>query len=106
MEVSRSLRLVTFASGFVPPQRLKHGAMTSGRRTLEGNRIVGGVPNSRHLDGSAVDYDGPDLPALLQEVRGLPGVRKAFIHKGHVHTEGDGWNTPYFGKRGTTGLRR
>lgn len=80
--------------------------MTSGRRTEEGNRIVGGVPGSAHLDASAVDYDGPDLPALLREARQLPGVRKAFIHKGHVHVEGDGWNAPYYGARGTTGLRK
>lgn len=80
--------------------------MTSGRRTPEGNRIVGGVRNSRHLDGTAIDYDGPDLNALLREARALPGVRKAFIHDGHVHTEGEGWNVPYYGKRGTTGLKR
>jgi uncharacterized protein YcbK (DUF882 family) len=77
--------------------------MTSGRRTPEGNRIVGGVPNSDHLRGTAVDYDGPDLNAVLQEVRSLPGHRKSFIHKGHVHGVGD-WRVPYFGKRGTTGL--
>jgi hypothetical protein len=86
--------------------RLKHGVMTSGRRTVEGNRLVGGVPNSGHLRGDTADYDGPDLNALLQEVRGLPGVRKAFIHNDHVHTSGDGWAVPYFGKRGTTGLKR
>ena len=80
--------------------------MTSGRRTEEGNRIVGGVPGSAHLDASAVDYDGPDLNALLAEARELPGVRKAFIHKGHVHVEGDGWQAPYYGARGTTGLRK
>ena len=80
--------------------------MTSGRRTVEGNRIVGGVPNSAHLSGRAVDYDGADLNAVLAEVRRLPGTRKAFIHKGHVHAEGDGWNVPYFGRRGTYGLRK
>lgn len=108
MEVSRQPRLAAFAGNpYAPPQRLKSGAMTSGRRTIEGNRIVGGVPNSVHLSGRAADYDGPDLPALLREVRGLPGVRRAFIHDGHVHTEGDdNWRVPYFGKRGTTGLKR
>jgi hypothetical protein len=78
--------------------------MTSGRRTPEGNRIVGGVPNSAHLTGRAADYFGPDLNAVLREVRGLPGLRKAFIHKNHVHSEGD-WEAPYFGRRGTTGRR-
>ena len=87
-----------------PPQRLSSGTMTSGRRTPEGNRIVGGVPNSRHLTGEAADFVGPDLNALLAEARKLPGLRRAFIHKDHVHTEGD-WNVPYFGKRGTAGLK-
>lgn len=78
--------------------------MTSGRRTAEGNRAVGGVPNSAHLSGRGVDYDGPDLSALLREVRALPGHRRSFIHKGHVHGEGD-WQAPYYGKNGTKGLR-
>lgn len=92
--------------GFVPPMRLGGGAMTSGRRTPEGNALVGGVPNSAHLRGEAVDYDGPDLNALLAQARKLPGVRKAFIHDGHVHTEGKGWSAPYYGKNGTKGLKR
>lgn len=87
-----------------PPQRLGSGYMTSGRRTPEGNRIVGGVPNSKHLTGEAADFVGPDLQAVLAEARKLPGLRRAFIHNDHVHTEGD-WNVPYFGKRGTTGLK-
>lgn len=78
--------------------------MTSGRRTVEGNRLVGGVANSGHLRGTDVDYDGPDLNVLLGEVRKLPGHRKSFIHKGHVHGSGD-WDVPYYGRRGTTGLR-
>ena len=82
---------------------LHGGSMTSGRRTVEGNRLVGGVENSRHLDGTAADYSGPDLSALLAEARKLPGLRKAFIHnKNHVHTEGD-WQVPYYGKNGTKG---
>lgn len=87
-----------------PPQRLSSGTMTSGRRTPEGNRIVGGVPNSKHLTGEAADFVGFDLNAVLAEARKLPGLRRAFIHKDHVHTEGD-WNVPYFGNRGTTGLK-
>lgn len=76
--------------------------MTSGRRTVEGNRLVGGVPNSKHLTGEAIDYDGPNLPALLEQAKRLPGARRAFIHNNHVHAEGN-WNVPYFGKRGTVG---
>lgn len=79
--------------------------MTSGRRTPEGNAKVGGVPDSDHLRGIAVDYDGPDLQALLEEVRRLPGHRKSSIHKNHVHGVGD-WDVPYFGKWGTLNLDR
>lgn len=97
------------AEMFAPPLALKSGHMTSGRRTPEGNRLVGGVADSDHLTGRAADYVGPDLEALLAEVRGLPGVRKAFIHNAgsgrHVHGVGD-WNAPYYGERGTTGLKR
>lgn len=82
--------------------------MTSGRRTAEGNKLVGGVSNSSHLTGRAADYWGSDLNAVLKEVRGLPGHKKSFIHNAgsgsHVHAEGD-WQVPYFGKRGTTGQR-
>lgn len=85
--------------------RLNSGAMTSGRRTVEGNRAVGGVADSGHLRGTDVDYDGPDLNAVLREVRGLPGYEKGFIHKGHVHARGK-WDVPYFGKNGTKGLKR
>jgi hypothetical protein len=83
--------------------------MTSGRRTVEGNRLVGGVERSPHLGPNAADYGGGDLNAILAQVRQFPGLKRAFIHDAgsgrHVHAEGDGWNTPYFGKRGTTGLR-
>ena len=96
------MALLTFAS---PPMKLKTGQMTSGRRTPEGNRLVGGVANSAHLTGRAVDYVGPDLNATLREVQGIPGMGKAFIHKDHVHGEGK-FNVPYFGKNGTRGLKR
>lgn len=98
------------AKGFVPPPKLSSGVMTSGRRTPEGNKLVGGVANSPHLSPNAADYVGPDLNATLEEVRKFPGLMRAFIHDAgsgrHVHAEGQGWNTPYFGKRGTTGLRK
>ncbi len=79
--------------------------MTSGRRTVEGNRLVGGVPNSWHVSGDAFDMDGPDINALLAESRQRYPNAKSFIHDGHVHTQQRGLNVPYFGRRGTTGLR-
>jgi hypothetical protein len=79
--------------------------MTSGRRTPEGNRAVDGVPNSWHLTGDAVDYDGPNLGALLAEAQQrFPGAQ-AMIHRGHVHVQKRGLNAPYYGKNGTRGLR-
>lgn len=79
--------------------------MTSGRRTPEGNRLVGGVANSAHLRGHAVDYDGPDLNRLAAEARArFPGA-KVLIHDGHVHVEDQRLNAPYYGARGTYGLK-
>lgn len=83
--------------------------MTSGRRTVEGNKLVGGVPDSKHVLGTAADYWGNDLQAVLSEARRLPGIKRAFIHGNggnrHVHTEGENWAVPYFGRRGTIGKR-
>lgn len=66
---------------------------------------MGGVPNSYHVSGDAFDLDGPDLGALLGEARQRYPQAKSFIHDGHVHVQQRGLGVPYFGKRGTTGLK-
>lgn len=78
------------------------GTVTSMRRTPEGNRLVGGVPNSAHLTGEAVDIVGATEP----EIRAFYGPNaKIGWHKNHFHTVVPGAKFPYYGKRGTTGLK-
>ena len=99
-EVIRSPRLAAFAGKFPDPFKAP-GTVTSGRRTVEGNRFVGGKPNSHHLTGDAVDYANTSMDALRRYYAGTPA---RFLDEGdYKHVTCPFWPVPYFGRNGTRG---
>ena len=64
--------------------------VTSGRRCAAHNARVGGVSNSRHLSGKAMDFsvNGFSASSVLDYVQKLPGIRYAYaIDREHVHMD-------------------
>lgn len=64
--------------------------VTSGRRCSKHNANVGGVSNSRHLSGKAMDFSvsGFSASSVLAYVQKLPDIRYAYaIDRNHVHMD-------------------
>lgn len=64
--------------------------VTSGIRCETHNKNVGGVANSRHLSGKAMDFRVSGIPSsiVLPYVQGLSGIRYAYaIDSNHVHMD-------------------
>lgn len=72
---------------------------TSGRRTYRGNKLVGGVGNSGHLNGDDADFTAP-MSVLRARFPGHP-----ILDEGdHRHVGGFHGAVPYYGHQGIAGL--
>lgn len=82
-------RLIKIADG-VRDHFGKKVVVSSGIRDKEWNRIQGGVSNSRHKAGKAMDFRVEGIPSsiVLPYVQGLSGIRYAYaIDSNHVHMD-------------------
>lgn len=62
---------------------------TSGRRTVTSNKIAGGVPNSSHLEGLALDLACSDSKTRYSIVFGAlcAGFKRIGLAPDHVHLD-------------------
>lgn len=84
------MTLTEFLAWIILLCRRHNASVTSWIRSPKRNAIVGGLPESRHLDGCAVDVvpDNPaSYPAIAAEARAA-GL-DVLVHKGHAHIELD-----------------
>lgn len=80
--------------GTLIPQLFPGSKITSEQRSPEHNAEVGGVPNSMHIPGQAVDFVPPPGTSLAQvrsalQAKGLP-ISELIDEKTHIHW---GWGT-------------
>ena len=64
---------------------------SSGKRSIEKNKEVGGVPNSSHLKGLAIDLVVKDSQTRLKVIFGAlaGGFKRIGIGKTHIHLDCD-----------------
>ena len=70
--------------------------VTSGVRTKEHNKAVGGVPRSSHLVGLAADISARDNVTRAHILRGLikVGFNRIGIHRYFIHVDDDQTKAP------------
>lgn len=71
--------------------------VTGGKRTAEENKAVGGIPNSKHLTGDAIDI-AIDAPAIAISMLTIFGkvIRDEAGTAPHYHVEATSWTLPLF----------
>ena len=61
--------------------------VTSGRRCVRHNRKVGGVKNSYHCSGRAVDVKADNMDALSDALQAVPTFRYIERHDSYIHAD-------------------